>query len=80
MKQTRSEALTVTRAVVAIVVIAFFVELVIMQTLLFFGHAHHESLLFTIIDAAILSLVIAPPIYWLVLSPIRQEYEKRLKA
>ena len=80
MKDTRSEALSAARAVLAIVVIAFFAELVIMQSLLYFGHGQHESLLFTITDAAILSLVIAPPIYWLVLSPIKQGYEKRLKA
>jgi diguanylate cyclase (GGDEF)-like protein len=72
--------LSAVRAVLAIVVIAFFVELLVMQSLLYFGHAPHESLLFTITDAVILSLVIAPPIYWLVLNPIKQEYEKRLKA
>jgi diguanylate cyclase (GGDEF)-like protein len=80
LKETRSEALSAARAVLAIVVIAFFVELLIMQSLLYLGYAHHDTLLFTILDAAILSLVIALPIYWLVLNPIKQEYEKRLKA
>lgn len=33
-----------------------------------------------LISAAALAIIIAPPIYWLVATPIRREYEKRLQA
>jgi diguanylate cyclase (GGDEF)-like protein len=64
-----------------IVAITFVTELLIMQALPFFGHDHYDSSsFFMLLDAAILALVIAPPIYWLVLNPIHKEYQKRLMA
>jgi len=39
-----------------------------------------DSLGIMFVDAGLLALVTAPPVYWLVLNPIHREYEKRLKA
>lgn len=63
----------------AIVAITFVAEFLIAQALIYLG-VEQLSTLALFINAAVLALVIAPPIYWLVLSPIHQEYEKRLKA
>jgi len=63
----------------AIVAITFIAELLIMQGLSYLG-LEQFSTQSLFIDAVVLALVIAPPIYWLVLSPIHKEYEKRLKA
>ena len=76
---TRSEVLSATKAMIAIVAITFIAELLIMQGLSYFG-LEQVSTQSLFIDAVVLALVIAPPIYWLVLSPIHKEYEKRLKA
>ena len=54
-------------------------ELLVMQGLSYFGGSQITTLAL-FIDAIILAVVIAPPIYWLVLNPIHREYEKRLKA
>lgn len=67
------------KAMLAIVAITFVAELLITQGLSYLGYEQLSShSLF--LEAAVLALVIAPPIYWLVLSPIHKEYEKRLKA
>lgn len=63
----------------AIVAITFVAELLIMQGLSYFGF-EPRPLISIFLDAAVLAVVIAPPIYWLVLSPIHAEYEKRLHA
>lgn len=66
-------------AMLAIVAIAFGVELLIMTTFVSLGYAEVSGdLIF--IDAFLLATLTAPPIYWLVLRPIRREYEKRLEA
>jgi len=67
------------KAMFAIVAITFVAELLIMQGLSYFG-VGQVSTQALFIDAIALSVVIAPPIYWLVLNPIHKEYEKRLKA
>ncbi|HYA38951.1 MAG TPA: GGDEF domain-containing protein [Candidatus Methylomirabilis sp.] len=79
MKGTRSEVLSAIKAMTAIVAITFIAELLIMQGLSYLG-LEQFSTQSLFIDAVVLALVIAPPIYWLVLSPIHKEYEKRLKA
>ena len=79
MKETRSEALSAAKAMLAIVAITFVAELLIMQGLSYFGN-EPRTLGSIFLDAALLASVIAPPIYWLVLSPIHKEFEKRLLA
>lgn len=71
--------LSAIKAMTAIVAITFIAELLIMQGLSYLG-LEQFSTQSLFIDAVVLALVIAPPIYWLVLSPIHKEYEKRLKA
>jgi len=63
----------------AIVVIVFVAELVVMAGLASLGYST-DSLGVMLFDAGLLALVTAPPVYWLVLNPIHREYEKRLKA
>jgi diguanylate cyclase (GGDEF)-like protein len=71
--------LSAAKAMLAIVVITFVADLLITQGLSYLGYQQPGSQ-FLLINAVALALVIAPPIYWLVLSPIHKEYEKRLKA
>ena len=79
MKETRGEMLMAAKAMLAIVAITFAAEFLIMQGLSVFGH-DLQSPTATFLDAALLSVVIAPPIYWLVLIPVRKEYDMRLEA
>jgi diguanylate cyclase (GGDEF)-like protein len=71
--------LSAIRAMLAIVAITFVAELLITQGLSYLGYGAPGARPL-LLEAAMLALVIAPPIYWLVLSPIHKEYEKRLKA
>ena len=80
LKLTRNGAKSAAKATIAIVAIVFVAELVVMQVLPVFGHEHDGSFLFMLLDATLLALAIAPPIYWLVLNPIHKEYQKRLMA
>jgi len=66
------------KAMLSIVAITFVAEILIMQGLSYFGREYTLSSMLT--DAILLAIVLAPPIYWLVLSPIHKEYEKRLLA
>ncbi len=79
LKITKNEAISAAKAMLAIVVIAFVAEAMIMYFLKYFGHPEHAPQII-FLDALVLSLVIAPPIYWLVLKPIHREYAKRLEA
>jgi len=63
----------------AIVVIVFVAELVVMAGISSLGYSA-DSFGIMLFDAGLLALVTAPPVYWLVLNPIHREYEKRLKA
>ncbi len=63
----------------AIVGIAFVVELVIMYVLRSIG-GPNTPFLAALLDAALLAVLIAAPVYWLVLRPLRLEYEKRREA
>jgi len=65
--------------VFAIVGIAFVVELVIMYVLRSIG-GPNTPFLAALLDAALLAVLIAAPVYWLVLRPLRLEYEKRREA
>ena len=67
------------KAMLAIVAIIFIAEYVIMYGLASASFASYPpSVIF--LDAGLLSVLTAPPIYWLVLNPIRREYKKRLSA
>ncbi|HLD14490.1 MAG TPA: GGDEF domain-containing protein [Burkholderiales bacterium] len=63
----------------AIVAIVFVAELLTMVLLAMFGYSIHEPSV-GLLDATLLAVVVAPPVYWLVLAPLRREYEKRLAA
>ena len=76
----RSDAQSAVKAMLAIVAITFVAELLIMQGLSYFFGLEPRSLIYVFLDAVVLAVVIAPPIYWLVLSPIRTVYAKRLQA
>jgi len=79
LKETRNEWLSAAKAMLAIVAIVFVAEYAIMYGLAAIGPVAYP-LPVNLLDAALLSVVTAPPIYWLVLNPIRREYEKRLSA
>ncbi|MBI3569708.1 MAG: GGDEF domain-containing protein [Gammaproteobacteria bacterium] len=72
--------LSAVKTMLAIVAIIFTVEFVIMLGLSQYPHELHTSPLGLLIDPLLLSVITAPIIYWLVLDPLRKEYEKRLKA
>ena len=63
----------------AIVAIAFIAQLLILVGVVSLGGAEISTQAI-FLDALLLALVIAPPIYWLVLKPIRREFEKRIAA
>ena len=67
------------KAMLAIVAITFGVDLLSMLVIAGLGLLE-LSLAAGVVSAAVLSLIIAPPIYWLVAMPIKREYEKRLQA
>ncbi|MHB8622409.1 MAG: GGDEF domain-containing protein [Sulfuricaulis sp.] len=79
MKEKRSGAQSIAKAMLAIVAITFVAELLVSQALSYFV-PELRPLTSIFLDAVVLAAVIAPPIYWLVLSPIRQEYVRRLRA
>lgn len=63
----------------AIVVVVFVVELAVMAVLTYLqGEAWPFR--FALLDAALLAVLVAPPVYLLVLRPLRREYERRLEA
>lgn len=63
-------------AIVAITLVANTAMLVVLNQL---GYARLPPTL-VLLSALVLSMVIAPAIYWLVLTPLRREYEKRPRA
>ncbi len=71
--------LAAAKAMAAIVVITFLAELAVMALLAYLGRIG-QSTGVILFDAAALALLIAPPIYWLVLAPVHREYQKRLMA
>ncbi len=67
------------RTMLAIVLVVFIIELVVMAALTYWlGEVWRLRL--ALLDAAFLALLIAPPVYFLVLRPLRGEYERRLEA
>jgi PleD family two-component response regulator len=74
-----SEVVSAARAVLAIVAIVFAAEFVLMAVLAQLGYSTDDDGVL-VLDAGLLAVVVAPPIYWLVLTPLKHEYEKRLAA
>ena len=79
LKPNTSNTATATKSVFAIVGIAFVVELVIMAVLPAIG-LPSDPIAAALLDAALLAILLAAPVYWLVLRPLRREYEKRREA
>lgn len=77
--KTNAGVISAAWAMLAIVLVTFVVDVVIMFLLTGFGLIQ-QPVSVSLISAAVLSLLIAPPIYWLVATPIKREYEKRLHA
>ncbi len=76
---THNETTAAARAMAAIVTIVFVAEFVTMGMLALLGYSTDDFGVM-LLDAGFLAVVVAPPIYWLVLIPLRREYEKRLAA
>ena len=68
------------RTMAVILAITIVAEMLTMALLAAFGMLERHTLGAAFLDALILSVIIAPPIYWLVLRPIRLEYQQRLEA
>lgn len=79
LKYTNNGVLTAKQAVLAIVGIAFAIELLIMSGLYALG-APRDPAAAALLNAALLALLLAPPVYWLMLKPVRFEYERRREA
>jgi diguanylate cyclase (GGDEF)-like protein len=62
----------------AIAVMLFLAAVLIMYALRYLGFEFGTQ--FTLLNGILLAVICAPPIYWLVLSPIRNEYIKRLRG
>ena len=77
--EMRGEAGKAAKAMVAILAVIIVAELLIMLSLSALGFDLNTPAA-TFLDALLLTIVVAPPIYWVVLTPIRREYDKRLEA
>lgn len=62
----------------AIAVMLFLAEVLIMYALRYTGFELGTQ--FTLLNGILLAVICSPPIYWLVLSPIRNQYIKRLRG
>jgi diguanylate cyclase (GGDEF)-like protein len=79
LKYTNNKSLTATKAVFAIVGIAFALELLI-ATGLHVLRAPTDPTVAALINAALLALLLAAPVYWLIARPLRAESDKRHEA
>lgn len=68
------------RTVAAIVAVVFLIEAAVMSGLVRLTGDGGTSLSVVVLDAALLSLITAPIIYYLVRAPVRRELERRLEA
>jgi diguanylate cyclase (GGDEF)-like protein len=62
----------------AIAVMLFLAAVLIMYALRYMGFEFGTT--FTLLNGILLAVICAPPIYWLVLSPIRNQFIKRLRG
>ncbi len=76
---THNETTAAARIMAAIVAVVFVADFALMGALALLGNSTDDPGVM-LLDAGILAVVLAPPIYWLVLIPVRREYEKRLAA
>ena len=74
-----NETVSAAKAMLAIVAIVFVAEFMLMALLAVLGFSMREFSA-VLLDASLLAVIVAPPTYWLVLIPLRREYEKRLAA
>ncbi|HEX7043722.1 MAG TPA: GGDEF domain-containing protein [Burkholderiales bacterium] len=78
MRQHNNEGLTTSKVVLAVVGVAFVVELAIMAGLQKFGTPTDPGA--ALLNAALLAILLAAPVYWLVQRPLRSQYAKRREA
>jgi diguanylate cyclase (GGDEF)-like protein len=78
VKQARSEVQTAVKAMLAIAVMLFLAAVLVMYALRYMGFEFGTT--FTLLNGILLAVICAPPIYWLVLSPIRNQYIRRLRG
>ncbi|MFP5349556.1 MAG: GGDEF domain-containing protein [Gammaproteobacteria bacterium] len=71
--------MTATKAILVIVAIVVVAQLLILVGVVSLGGAAISTQAI-FLHALLLALVIAPPIYWLVIKPVRREFEKRVEA
>jgi diguanylate cyclase (GGDEF)-like protein len=62
----------------AIAVMLFLAAVLVMYALRYMGFEFGTT--FTLLNGILLAVICAPPIYWLVLSPIRNQYIRRLRG
>ena len=79
MQSNKSEVVTATKAILVIVAIVFIAQLLIFVGVVSLGGAAISTQAI-FLHALLLAAVIAPPIYWLVIKPVRREFEKRVDA
>lgn len=79
LKTIKNEALAAAKAVLAIVAITLVANTAVLVVLNQLGYVRLPPTL-VLLCALVLSVLIAPAIYWLVLTPLRREYEKRRRA
>lgn len=79
LRQAHNESPTAAKAVLAIVGIAFGVHLLLSAGFHLLG-GPRDPVLSALSSAVLLAILIAPPVYWLVLKPLRIEYERRREA
>jgi diguanylate cyclase (GGDEF)-like protein len=79
VKKNRVELVSAAKAVGAILAIAFVVDIAAAAALVASGFMECSPTT-VLLDATLLAVITAPPIYWLVLQPIHREYRKRLEA
>ena len=75
----KKDKITAAKAMLAIVAIAFTIELLLVIGLYMFDGPNDPAMA-ALFHATLLAVVLAPPIYWLVLIPLRREYERRHEA
>lgn len=79
MKYTNNKSLSATRAVFAIVAIAFGLELFVAGALHALG-APSDPTAAALLNAAVLAALLVVPVYWLIVRPLRTESERRHEA
>jgi diguanylate cyclase (GGDEF)-like protein len=77
--QKNTDTAIAVRAMFAIVAVVFVTTLIVLALLPVFGMGE-VPLSAILVGSVVLALLVAPPVYWLVLLPLHREYERRLQA